>query len=195
MRAALLATALLAACGRPAPVAPPPAAPTEAAPTAQVAEPAPTDPPPAAAPATAPATDPAPAAAPPTAPATDPAPAAPVAAEEPAPAPPLRIRTADEAVSHVLTQIRAVPEIHAFEKRLEADHASLIAMIEGDVDTPTTGAPSYDIYVGENHPDHTVRLWSFHVDARTGAITSTDPATLEEHTFTEWREYVKTGGL
>ena len=117
------------------------------------------------------------------------------AAVDPAPAPDagLRVKTADEAVSHVLSAIRAVPEVHAFEKRLEADGNSLIAMVEGDVDTPTAGAPSYDIYVGENHPDHTVRLWSFHVDAKTGDITGTDPATLEDYTFAEWREHVKTG--
>ncbi|MFO0750562.1 MAG: hypothetical protein U1F43_33570 [Myxococcota bacterium] len=92
----------------------------------------------------------------------------------------------DDAVARVLDAVRAVPEVQALEARMRADGVALIGRLDSDPDEP---APSvWEVYVGEDHPDHTVRLWSFKVDARSGAMSVVDPVTLEEQSFDAWKK-------
>jgi len=95
--------------------------------------------------------------------------------------------TGDEAVQRVLDAITPLPEVVALKKRMEADGVSLVAMLEGE-DAANPNPSTWSVYVGESHATHTVRLWSFNVDARTGEMTITDPVTLEDYSFSTWRQ-------
>lgn len=95
--------------------------------------------------------------------------------------------TGDEAVKRVLDAIEPLPEVAALKKRMEADGVSLIAMLENE-DAANPSPSTYQVYVGESHATHTVRLWAFNVNATTGEMTVTDPVTLEEHSFATWKQ-------
>lgn len=95
--------------------------------------------------------------------------------------------TGDEAVKQVLAAIEPLPEVVALKKRMDADGVGLIAMLENE-DDANPNPSSYQVYVGESHPTHTVRLWAFNVNATTGEMTVTDPVTLEEHSFATWKQ-------
>ena len=70
----------------------------------------------------------------------------------------------DEALDRVV----ALPEVLELEKRVRkasGGEGGVVAFQDGE------GAPGvWDVYVGENHPTHTVRWKTFRVDGQTGLI-------------------------
>ncbi|TNF33173.1 MAG: hypothetical protein EP329_08660 [Deltaproteobacteria bacterium] len=94
----------------------------------------------------------------------------------------------DQALDRVMDALGALPEVTALRARIEAAGARFVVMLEGDDDPAVDRPRVWQIYVGESHPDHLVRLWAFNVDAVTGALTVTDPVTLEDLSFERWRE-------
>jgi len=98
-----------------------------------------------------------------------------------------RRMSATDATSRVLDALLALPEVQDLKRRIEANGNQLVVMLEGDADPAVDHPRSWQVYVGESTPDHLARLWAFTVDAETGAMTITDPVTLEDQSFEEWR--------
>lgn len=93
----------------------------------------------------------------------------------------------EQALERVRAALDPLPEVASLRQRLEAADDSLIVMLEGDADPATDRPRVWQVYVGESHPDHLVRLWAFNVDAVTGAMTITDPLTLADVPYDLWR--------
>lgn len=96
--------------------------------------------------------------------------------------------SAEQALARVLAALDALPEVASLRQRLEESGNGLVVMLEGDADPATDRPRAWQVYVGESHPDHLVRLWAFNVDAVTGAMTITDPVTLEDLPYEVWRQ-------
>jgi len=100
--------------------------------------------------------------------------------------------SAEQAIERVRAALDGVAEVAAFTQRMEAAGNHLLVMLEGDADPAADTPRTWQVYVGEDHPDHIVRLWAFNVDALSGAMTITDPVTLEDVPFDLWRRQLAT---
>ncbi|PKN57302.1 MAG: hypothetical protein CVU56_11710 [Deltaproteobacteria bacterium HGW-Deltaproteobacteria-14] len=96
--------------------------------------------------------------------------------------------SAEQALARVRAALDGVAEVASLRRRLEESGDALAVMLEGDADPSTDRPRVWQVYVGESHPDHLVRLWAFNVDAVTGAISITDPVTLEDLPYDLWRQ-------
>jgi|GEM_PF-3213612 len=95
---------------------------------------------------------------------------------------------AEAALARVRNALSEVPEVTALRERIEAAGGRFVVMLEGDADPAVDHPAVWQVYVGESRPEHRVRLWAFNVDAVSGALTITDPLTLEDVPFERWRE-------
>ena len=87
--------------------------------------------------------------------------------------PRLRMLTGKEAEEIVWN----LPEVKAFAERMKGTDAKPFSMITGHPDAKAkAGEPAavYEIYVGENHVSHTVRVMTFIVDAFGGNVSVYD---------------------
>jgi len=95
---------------------------------------------------------------------------------------------------------RNVPEIAEFREQIEKNSEGKISVIMRVDDVPDNNSKSeykdfYDIYVGENHPNHTVRWNSFYVHKDLNKILVSDIVTGEVITLEKWRDLKKKRGF
>lgn len=80
------------------------------------------------------------------------------------------VHTDAQAVALVRKQIDRTPELRARVKGLKKTPFLLyVENKPGEMDS------YYHLYAGEDHPDHTVRMWSFLVNPKTDEIKAYDP--------------------
>ena len=96
--------------------------------------------------------------------------------------------SAEQALARVEAAIVRLPEVVDLERRMAEGGRRLVILLEGDADPGQDSPETWQVYVGERGPEHQVRLWAFNVDARTGAVSVTDPLTLVDLPFDLWRQ-------
>ena len=87
-----------------------------------------------------------------------------------------------------------LPEVKAFAKRMKGTDAKAFSMITGHPDAKAKAgepAAAYEIYVGENHVSHTVRVMTFIVDAYDGNVSVYDVVTNRIIPIEQYRKQVR----
>ena len=82
----------------------------------------------------------------------------------------------------------------AFAKRMKGTDAKVFSMITGHPDAKAKAgepAAAYEIYVGENHVSHTVRVMTFIVDAYDGNVSVYDVVTNRIIPIEQYRKQVR----
>jgi len=75
--------------------------------------------------------------------------------------------------SEVFAEVLNLPEVVRYSQQIRDNSkgkARMVAYLEGQA-----GPGVWDVYVGENHPSHTVRWATFRVDSASGSIAVSEP--------------------
>jgi hypothetical protein len=96
-------------------------------------------------------------------------------------------------------RVEALPEFTRFVANLKKASHGRVDVIEGTEASPLPGCKAgtvecrFELYVGENHPDHTAVWERFYVDAWSGAISVYDVVTDAPISLAEWRTLSASG--